>query len=96
MLGREPHGLFARLRFGDHGDVALRLEESSHPLAYQGVVVDQQNGCRLAHSLLSSLDVPARGQTQTTRVPSPSALSISTRPPSFSNRSLMLRRPKPS
>src|SRR5919202_1391196 len=84
VLAREPDSLLPGVCFGDHDDVALRLEERPHPLAYQRVVVDQQNGYRLAHaSLSSSLNAPSNGQTQTTRVPSPGALSISTRPPSF-------------
>src|SRR5215207_1191854 len=97
VLGREPHGLFPGVRLGDHGNVILRLDERPHPRTHQRVIVDQQNGNRLPHALLPfSSGAPPNGQTQTTRVPLPGALSTSTRPPSFASRSLMLRRPKPS
>src|SRR5918995_1823237 len=97
VLGREPDGLFSGAGLGDHGYVALRLEKRPHPLAHQRVIVDQKYGYRLTHAPPPfPFDAPSNGQTQMTRVPSPGALSTSTRPPSFASRSLMLCRPKPS
>src|SRR5918994_806321 len=67
-------------RLGDHAYVALRLEESSYPLAHQGVIVHQQYGDRLAHRFSPP---SCNGQKHSTRVPLPGALSTLTCPPSL-------------
>src|SRR6266487_326374 len=96
--GRQRHHLLSAGRFAHHLQIFCRLQQGTHPAAYQRMVISNQNA-QNGHSLFPFLDPPqvlSKGRRARTSVPPAGAGTISQVPPSSAARSRMESSPTPA